>query len=68
MPDIEEYITTEQAASALGYHTESVRRLIRTGKLPAEKVAGVWLVHRDALRRYKADVAGLSKHDPTRGR
>jgi excisionase family DNA binding protein len=68
MPDISEYLTVEETAEALGYHVESVRRLLRGGKLKdAEKKAGVWLIPRDTVKEYREAVAGLSKHDPRRG-
>jgi excisionase family DNA binding protein len=64
MPD---YITTEEVAQILGYHVKSVRRLIRQGKLYAEKKVGVWLIPREALEEYKERTKGKVKHDPTRG-
>lgn len=67
MPDISEYLTTEQVADLLGYNVEYVRRMIRKDKLPAEKLAGVWLVHRDAAKEYQEAVKGLDKNDPRRG-
>jgi excisionase family DNA binding protein len=40
---------TRAAASALGYHPEHVRRLIRTGRLRARRVGGDYRVRVDDL-------------------
>ena len=64
MPD---YLTVEETADILGYHIESVRRMARRGKLQADKKAGVWLVHREALEKYQEAIEGKAKNDPTRG-
>lgn len=64
LPD---YLTTEEAAKALGSSPDYVRRMLRNGKLRADKKGGIWLIYRDAVESYKAAVKGKSKHDPTRG-
>jgi excisionase family DNA binding protein len=64
LPD---YLTAEEVADVLGYNAEYVRRMLRGGKLQADKKAGVWLVYREAVEEYKKAVQGKSKHDPTRG-
>ena len=63
MPD---YITTEEAAEILGYHSVYVRKMVREGKLRADKKAGIWWVHREAVEEYKKSVEGKAKNDPTR--
>jgi DNA (cytosine-5)-methyltransferase 1 len=67
MPDIEEYVTTEEAAEILGYSPKYIRRMLRNGKLPAEKVGRLWLIHRDTVREYQEAVKGMDKNDPRRG-
>jgi excisionase family DNA binding protein len=37
---VRDYLTPEQAADALGLHAQTVRAYIRSGKLPAMRVAG----------------------------
>jgi hypothetical protein len=37
---VRDYLTPEQAAEALGLHAQTVRAYIRSGKLPAMRVAG----------------------------
>jgi excisionase family DNA binding protein len=65
MPD---YLTVEETAEALGYSPEYVRRMLRNGKLSADKKAGIWLIYREAVEEYRKAVKGLAKNDPTRGR
>jgi excisionase family DNA binding protein len=35
-----EYLTPEQAADVLGVHVQTVRGYVRSGKLPASRLAG----------------------------
>lgn len=48
-----EYLTVEESAAKLDRHPEMVRRWIRGGKLHAQRVGGIYLVHRDVLRKFK---------------
>ena len=64
MPD---YITTEEAAEILGYHLVHIRKMVREGKLRADKKAGIWWVHRDGVEKYRKSIEGKAKNDPTRG-
>ena len=40
------------AAQRLHIHPESVKRLIRTGQLPARKFANKWFVRKDVLEQF----------------
>ena len=40
------------AAQRLRIHPESVKRLIRTGRLPARKFANKWFVRKDVLEQF----------------
>jgi len=52
-PDpFEEYTDVYSAAKRLHIHPESVKRLIRSGKLPARKFANKWFIRRDALEQF----------------
>jgi excisionase family DNA binding protein len=62
--NLPDYITTEEAAEILGYHPESVRDLIRAGKLRADKKGGAWWIYRESVQEYKTEVADKE----TRGR
>jgi len=41
-----------EVAQLLGLHPEHVRKMIRTGKLPAAKMGGAWRVSRSDLEAY----------------
>jgi excisionase family DNA binding protein len=56
-----DYVTVQEAAKRLNIHPESVRRLIRSGKLPARKFANTWLIERDVLEQF------ASHYDPRPG-
>lgn len=63
MPD---YLTVEEVSEILDFHVNSVRRIIRNGKLHADKKSGIWLIPREALKEYQETLEGRSKHDPWR--
>lgn len=48
----EEYEDVQYAAERLSIHPESVKRLIRAGKLPARKFANKWFIRRDVLEQF----------------
>ena len=58
----EDYVTVAEAAKRLNIHPESVRRLIRAGKLPARKFANTWLIERTTLEQF------ASNYDPRPGK
>ena len=58
----ENYVTVAEAAKRLNIHPESVRRLIRAGKLPARKFANTWLIERTMLEQF------ASNYDPRPGK
>lgn len=58
----ENYVTVAEAAKRLNIHPESVRRLIRGGKLPARKFANTWLIERTTLDQF------ASNYDPRPGK
>ena len=58
----EDYVTVAEAAKRLNIHPESVRRLIRNGKLPARKFANTWLIERTTLEQF------ASHYDPRPGK
>lgn len=53
MIDLSNYINTREAARRLGIHEESLRRIIRIGTLPAEKIGGQWYIEKDKLNTFK---------------
>lgn len=58
---LEDFVGAREAAERLSIHPESVKRLIRRGKLPATKVANKWLIRRDVLEQF------ASTYDPRPG-
>lgn len=48
----DEYEDVRYAAERLKIHPESVKRLIRMGKLPARKFANKWFVRKDELEQF----------------
>jgi len=68
MPDLRDYMSTEDAAKSLGFHVDHIRRLLREGDLEGEKISGAtWLVSRKSVADYKKHTEGMSKFDPRRG-
>ncbi len=48
----DQYEDVAFAARRLSIHPESVKRLIRLGKLPARKFANKWFVRKDVLEQF----------------
>ena len=57
-----DHLDLVQAAQVLGIHPQSLRRLIKSGKIPARLFAGKYLIERDKLEMFK------SNYDPRPGR
>ncbi len=49
-----EWLTVNDAAKLSGYHPESIRELIRQGKIKARKFSIVYQVNRESLLAYIA--------------
>jgi excisionase family DNA binding protein len=64
VPDspFDEYLDLVEAARELGIHPQSLRRLIKQGRVPATLFAGKYLIERDKLDMFK------SSYDPRPGR
>lgn len=68
MPDLADFITTEEAAKLLQYHVEHVRRMLREGDIKGAKIGKDWLVLRTSVEEYISTYRDLNKYDPRRGR
>jgi len=68
MPDLNEFVSTEEAAEKLKYHVEHVRRMMREGSIEGVKIGRTWLVRRTALDGYMKRTAKMAKHDPRRNK
>jgi excisionase family DNA binding protein len=55
---LENYADVDQVSKRLGIHPESVRRLIRDGKLPAIKFGNKWLVEKSVLEQFASGYDG----------
>ena len=58
---LELYSDVNEVSKRLNVHPESVRRLIRQGKLPAIKFGNKWLVDKGTLEQF------ASRYDPRPG-
>jgi len=54
MIDLGNYINIREAAKRLRIHEESLRRIVRIGTLPAEKIGGQWYIDREQLNIFDA--------------
>ncbi len=68
MPDLKEFISTEEAVEKLKYHVEHVRRMVQERSLDGVKIGRTWLVKREALDDYMKRTAQMTKHDPRRNK
>ena len=57
-----DFLTTVEASSVLGLHTETIKRFCRIGKLKGEKVSVGWLISRTEVESF------ASTYKETRGR
>ena len=58
----ENYVDVIEASRILGVHPETVKRLIREGKLTATKFGNKWIIERDRLQMF------ANTYDGRRGR
>ena len=57
-----DFLTTPEASSVLGLHTETIKRLCRLTKLKGEKVNNGWLIPKTEIESF------ASTYEETRGR
>ena len=60
LPDLSDYITTQEASERLGVTADHVGHLLRAGKLKGFQLQRDWLVLKSSLERYLS-------HRPKRG-
>ena len=65
-----EYVSVEEASQITGYSEQYIRRLLRQGKIKAEKKGAMWWVEMESLEAYKheMDSLGSDKYSPWRDR
>lgn len=65
MIDFGNYLTIPEAAKQLGIHEESLRRLLRMGNIPGEKLGKQWFIDKEQLALFAATYdakTGKRKH------
>ena len=55
---LENYVDVIEASKILDVHPETVKRLIREGKLSATKFGNKWIMERDRLQMFAATYEG----------
>jgi excisionase family DNA binding protein len=68
MPDIAEFMTTQEAAQALGVHVVTIRKMVSKHKLESMKAGTALLILRKSVDQYRSSTSGMEKNDPRRGR
>ena len=61
----DDWITVAEASKLSGYHAETLRELIRDGRIKGRKFATVWQVSRSSLIGYLRE---QERHGEKRGR
>lgn len=54
MLHLENFVSVRAAASQLGIHEESLRRLLRMGSLNGQKIGGQWFISKEQLSLFSA--------------
>ena len=66
MPDLAEFMTTQEAAEKLGFHVKSIPKMVRDKILEGERFGRAWLVYRKSVQAYLDKTRKMSKTDPRR--
>ncbi len=64
MPDLAEFMTTEEAAKALDYTVESVRQMVFKKKIESIRFGRSILIPKKAVKEYLEKTKGMNKNDP----
>jgi excisionase family DNA binding protein len=66
MPDLEEFMTTKEAAEKLGFSVASIRDLVYKNKLECQHFGRSLLIPKKSVFEYMEKTRGMNKHDPRR--
>jgi excisionase family DNA binding protein len=66
MPDLAEFMTTQEAAEKLGFHVKRIPTMVRNKTLQGVRFGRAWLVSRKSVQEYLEKTKGMSKNDPRR--
>ena len=64
MPDLTNFITTDEAAQELGFHVNHIRRMVRRGDLTIKRVGRMIFISSESIKVYKDKTKGFDKHSP----
>ena len=62
MPDLAEFMTTQEAAKALGFHVKTIPLMVRNKSLQGVRFGRAWLVSRKSVQEYLDKTKGMSKN------
>ena len=66
MPDLEEFMTTQEASEKLDLTIRAVNRLVVNKKLEGIRVGRMHLISRVSIKSYLDKTKDMSKNDPRR--
>jgi len=66
MPDLEEFMTTQEASEKLDLTIRAVTRLVTSKKLEGIRVGRMHLISRMSVKSYLDKTKNMSKNDPRR--
>lgn len=66
MPDLEEFMTTQEASEKLDLTIRAVNRLVANNKLQGIRVGRMHLISRVSVKSYLDKTRDMSKNDPRR--
>ena len=66
MPDLAEFMTTQEASENLGFTIRAVNRLVASKKLEGIRIGRMYLISRESVKIYLEKTKGMSKNDPRR--
>lgn len=66
MPDLNEFMTTQEAAEKLDLTIRAVNRLVSSKKLEGVRVGRMYLISRVSVKSYLNKTKDMSKNDPRR--
>lgn len=66
MPDLNEFMTTQEAANKLGFNVRSIPYMVKSKTLDGVRFGRSWLVSKKSVQEYLSKTKGMSKYDPRR--
>ena len=64
----DDWITTTEASKLSGYHPDHIRRLIREGRINAQKFGFVWQVSKSSVLEYLSYQGNIGKRRGPKGK